>query len=369
MCASNKLRGVNLGNWLVLEKWMGNSPLATAQAMDDRDLIDELPQTQRFADLANHYHSFVSEADFAWLAHSGVRLLRIPIPYHLFGTKHHPPCVTPLDNAFRWAEKYGLHILIDLHTVPFSQNASDNGGFSGLCSWHRKPDSVAFVLSVLEAVAKRYADSAALWGIEPLNEPARAIILAANLLRYGKGHLNRMLSSRPIPHRFLKQFYTSCYERLRSLTNPGVRLVLHDQFDLSYWRNWAPADDDSVWIDTHQYLAFVDRSFKRFDLNEYLDKTERLSEAVADTARIRPVLVGEWCLANHAQELHHLNEDELRCWYRTFADAQLDAWDRGNGSCFWSYKVEGVDHDNWSLRYCVERGWIDCRHGIARQKA
>ena len=26
------VRGVNLGNWIVLEKWMGDSPLSAAQA-------------------------------------------------------------------------------------------------------------------------------------------------------------------------------------------------------------------------------------------------------------------------------------------------------------------------------------------------
>ena len=35
-----KIRGANLGNWLVLEKWMGASPLTSAASEDDRGLIE-----------------------------------------------------------------------------------------------------------------------------------------------------------------------------------------------------------------------------------------------------------------------------------------------------------------------------------------
>ena len=53
----------------------------------------------------------------------GMDAVRIPVPYFIFGDRApFVGCVKELDNAFNWAEKYGLKILIDLHTAPDSQN-------------------------------------------------------------------------------------------------------------------------------------------------------------------------------------------------------------------------------------------------------
>lgn len=94
------------------------------------------------------------------------------MPYFIFGDR--APfigCIDELDKAFNWAEKYGLTILIDLHTAPMSQNGFDNGGISGVCKWAQLPDEVEFVLSVLERLARRYGHRQALMGIEIINEP------------------------------------------------------------------------------------------------------------------------------------------------------------------------------------------------------
>ena len=76
------------------------------------------------------------------------------VPY-LCGDRPAPNgCVEYLDEAFDWAEKYGLQILIDLHTVPGSQNGYDNGGLTGVNG--AKSRGSEFALTVLERLAKRY---------------------------------------------------------------------------------------------------------------------------------------------------------------------------------------------------------------------
>ncbi len=59
-----------------------------------------------------------------------------------------------------------------------------------------------------------------------------------------------------------------------------------------------------------------------------------------------------------------MDADELRAFYRTLADAQLDAWDQGIGGCYWSYRVDDPTHRDWDLRTCVAQGWIDMAHGL-----
>lgn len=74
--------------------------------------------------------------------------VRIPVPYFIFGDREpFIGCIEELDKAFNWAEKYGLQILIDLHTAPGSQNGFDNGGESGVCIWSQDPDEVEFELT------------------------------------------------------------------------------------------------------------------------------------------------------------------------------------------------------------------------------
>ncbi len=46
--------------------------------------------------------------------------------------------------------------MIDLHTVPESQNGFDNGGLTGVCKWAQNTDLVEYTLNVLERLARRY---------------------------------------------------------------------------------------------------------------------------------------------------------------------------------------------------------------------
>ena len=69
------------------------------------------------------------------------------------------------------AERHRIAVLLDLHTVPNSQNGRDGGGLCGVCKWHRTPEHVNLALDVLEQLARRYRNHPNLWGIEVLNEP------------------------------------------------------------------------------------------------------------------------------------------------------------------------------------------------------
>ncbi len=353
------LRGVNLGNWLVLEKWMGDSPLSRATAEDDRALIDELGDAERAHALGEHYRTYVSEKDFAWMAQAGVELVRIPVPYHLFGSPHHVGCVEHLDRAFDWARTHGLRVLLDLHTVPLSQNGFDNGGYTGLCAWGRDPERRRATLDLLERMAARYAGDAALWGIEPMNEPVSLAVFVANVPKV-KHHPDRIVRSRPLSQRALKAFYQQFYERVRPVVGPGVKLVFHDRFSLRAWDDFDPGcGDDNVWMDTHQYVGFADGALASHDLGAYLALVGRMAREVKRASAYHGVLVGEWSLANHATYLEQCSEQAVRAWYRAYAHAQLSAWDVGGASCFWSLRVKGTGRANWSFESCVCNGWLD----------
>ena len=56
-------------------------------------------------------------------------------------------CIEELDKAFNWAEKYGLQILIDLHTAPGSQNGLTTAARAACASGSQDPDEVEFELT------------------------------------------------------------------------------------------------------------------------------------------------------------------------------------------------------------------------------
>jgi glucan 1,3-beta-glucosidase len=134
------IKGVNLGNWLVLEKWMGPQLFAGTGAEDETQLCRELDDVTKQELFRAHRSSFITERDFAYLAEHGFDMVRIPVPFFIFGGyEPYVGCIEYLDRALDWAETHDLQVLIDLHTVPDGQNGFDNGGICGVCKWHKNP--------------------------------------------------------------------------------------------------------------------------------------------------------------------------------------------------------------------------------------
>ena len=103
------IKGVNLGNWLVLEKWMSPALFEDTTAGDEYYLPTQLPPQVYEARIKVHRSEYISERDFACIKRMGMNAVRIPVPYFIFGDR--PPfigCVRELDKAFGWAEKYGI---------------------------------------------------------------------------------------------------------------------------------------------------------------------------------------------------------------------------------------------------------------------
>src|SRR5699024_8311734 len=167
-----KINGVNLGGWLVLEKWMTPNLFKGTSADDEYYLAHDLSPQEYYARLETHRSEFITESDFIYLRQLKINLVRIPVPYFIFGyCNHFIGAIEYLDKAFNWAKAYDIKVLIDLHTVPRSQNAFDNSGLSGVCTWAQNEEDVDFALNVLAKLAERYKDHEALWGIQVLNEP------------------------------------------------------------------------------------------------------------------------------------------------------------------------------------------------------
>lgn len=402
-----KIKGVNLGNWLVLEKWMLPEMFEGTGAEDEVWLNRKMNPAELKEKMKEHRDTFITEQDFAFIKEQGIWLLRIPVPYFIFGDR--PPfngCVEYLDKAFDWAEKYGLQILIDLHTVPGSQNGYDNGGLTGVCKWCKNPEEVEFALTVLERLAKRYGQREGLYGIEVLNEPISFLVYATAPSTGKAVDKEEAKGSGYVPLPFLENFYRNAYRRLRKILPENKTIVFHDGFRLRHWGKFFHKEHmKNVVLDTHIYI-FAMESFVPIHMpwvyQIYIKSQQRLIERIQKDV---PVVVGEWCICNKyaekavsqakseetaakekqekttsevklAEDISDksakvIEQDELRKKrYLEIAAMQLQAWESGAGWIYWSYQFkpnrkEPLDEkwkESWDFSRCVENGWIEFKN-------
>lgn len=236
-----KVKGVNLGNWLVLEKWMSPALFAGTTAEDEYYLPRQLSKEVYEARIKIHRSEYITERDFVTIKSMGMEAVRIPVPYFIFGDREpFIGCIEELDKAFNWAEAYGLQILIDLHTAPLGQNGFDNGGICGVCKWSKHPEEVEFVLSVLERLAERYGERKGLWGIEVINEPVTENMWETMKVpeRYPAVDPELAEGSGPVTLDFLRGFYKDAYDRIRKYMPEEKYVVIHDGFELKAWKGY-----------------------------------------------------------------------------------------------------------------------------------
>ena len=353
-----RVRGVNLGGWLVLEKWMKPSLFSGMQAKDETSWCVELGREEASRRLREHWDTWIMETDFAWIAEHGFNAVRIPVghwifgsasgyPYHdRYGADPHPYVdggIERLDRAFDWAEKHGLMVLVDLHCAPGCQNGFDNGGLEGVCDWWKRPEYIDFAILTLERLAERYGKRKALWGVETLNEP-----------------------NWEVPDWVLVDFNWRAYQAIRKHCPPeNGAVVIHDGFRDSrikdvFGGKMPHPEFQNVVLDAHRYQCFGPgpgqpdlRTFDhaaniRHAEGHIADEMRTLNETVYWT------VCGEWSLRTGGDRT-----DEER---QAFFDAQIKAFENCQGFFFWSYKTEWNPKESdshnvsWSLRTAVERG-------------
>jgi glucan 1,3-beta-glucosidase len=333
-----KLRGVNLGGWLVLEKWMTPSLFTGLKSQDEFGLSEELGAQEAADILRIHRDNFITEHDFKWIADRGLNAVRLPVGYWILGgSKPFIGGIEYVDRALDWAEQYGLKVLLDLHGAPGSQNGKDHSGRSGTIAWH-KEGNVERTLEALEELCKRYAGVPCLVGVELLNEPA---------WKLGKKRLTA--------------YYEQGYEIVRKHMGDETLVVFPDAFKPKRWKRVLHGEGfTNVVMDAHLYQVFS-RSDKRLSAFYHLGKAADRVKLIKKLQKVRPVIVGEWSAAlpelavKQMAAASHLSE-------RTYGDVQLMAQHDAFGWFYWSYKTEsgGV----WSFQDCVSRGILPAKYDI-----
>lgn len=352
---TQKVRGVNLGGWFVLEPWITPSMFDQGdKAVDEYTLTAALGKTEAYNRLSNHWNTWITAADFNKIAGAGMNHVRIPIGYWSIIPRDGEPYVQgaydKLGEALDWAQTAGLKVMIDLHGAAGSQNGFDNSGRYGPISW-TQGDTVEHTKNVLNKIRDDHASHPAVAAIELLNEPMGSALNMDTV----------------------RQFYMDGWGNLES---SNVAIVIHDAFQgATNWNSWG----SGMWnlmLDTHHYEIFDNGQVA-------MSPSEHVSTACAFGASLATnnkwTISGEWtgaqtdcakwlngygkgarydgtlsgstkigsCDGKYTGTVAGLSQDDKNN-IQHYIEAQLDGFEKAAGWIFWTWKTEGAPE--WDMQ-------------------
>ena len=334
---TEKLRGVNFGGWLVLEKWMTPSLFADLAAEDETSFCQELGENAE-ARLRQHWETFITAEDVQWLSDIGINAVRIPVAYWLFGdVEPYFGSIDILDNMMSELNQKNIKVILDLHAAPGCQNGQDHGGIKGICEWHQNPENIFQSLAFLERLAIHYQEYENLYAIELLNEPGWNV-----------------------PIEIVKEYYIQGYNRIRNHLSPErTAIIIQDGFRPYEWNNFMNEPDFSnVLLDTHLYQCF-NNDEQELDINGHVQKAviDRKHELEIIQNQLG-IIIGEWSLGLPPKAFVQPDEFIQNLSIMAYAAAQLISYESCQGWFFWSYKLEQGFGSGWDFRNSVEKGWL-----------
>ncbi|KAI0341792.1 glycoside hydrolase [Trametopsis cervina] len=342
-------QSVNLGSWFVHEDWMTPSLFACAadKQLSEVDIAHGWGSTDAArAVLEKHWDTFITDADFAYLASIGINTVRLPIGYWTLGPDF---CVnTPFEDVAdvyqnSWArvvrtinvaDSHGIGVLVDLHGAPGSQNGQQHSGISdGATNLFDHPDYINQTMNALTFLAAELTFVTNVVGIQLLNEP------------------------QSVPS--LESFYTQAISAMRTIYPNATNfpLYLHDGFDLERFSSFVSQRSDFVVQDHHSYFVYTPQDSSEPASQHTSDVEGDISGALqmASNRQRRNLVIDEFsCALTYDSLKGEDDQDEAR---RQFCTGQMEVYANATaGWAFWAYRKEECDDDpGWCFTSAVGR--------------
>ncbi|TMW66885.1 hypothetical protein Poli38472_012001 [Pythium oligandrum] len=352
-----KSRGVNLGGWLVTEKWMnagsdiwndvpaqysGGGEYVT---MKHGSNVDD--RRKRFT---KHHDTFIMENDIREIAEAGLNTVRVPVGYWITGAdpsdisnkgewKAYPQgTLAYVDRLIReWGVKHNVAVMISIHAAKGSQNGQDHSAPAepGKAYWSKYQENVDNTLYVAKFLADRYKDDAAFLGLCLLNEP-----------------------NADTSESVVNQYYQDAYKAIRDTGNDcilSIMPMLYKQTAENLNGFMEAPKYTNVWVEWHPYFLWGYEDVSADDLvnKSILQTFDAKIKKWVNRAGANKMFFGEWSLGNAGQ---YKNADSDG--YKKWTQAQMTVMNQASaGWTFWSWHIEGDDknYNAWSLRSVLHR--------------
>jgi aryl-phospho-beta-D-glucosidase BglC (GH1 family) len=333
------LRGVNLGNYLLIEPWLNGWISGTITAVNESDyytlrtvLEDRFGAAGAMTLLQTYRDSYLAGVDFDFLMRMGVSLIRLPIYYRDLQDDEGnliPEGFKDIDRVIEASADRGMVVLLDLHGAPGAQSVDC---WTGRCNFNKlfqgsEAEQNLFqtqTITLWMAIADRYKDNTTVMGYDLLNEPIGA--LAADSLP----SLDRLRS--------FWDFYDRLYDAVRAKDSRHI-VVMEAIWDLNTLPHPSQYGWENVVYQLHTYCSWCE------DQNpSYADRLKAHQEFVdGKVAMVRnyqdgcqyqvPILIGEF----NAYD----NQDTWSYYLEHFND-------QGWSWTLWTYKM-AIPNSAWGL--------------------
>lgn len=286
--------------------------------------------------MREHWRTFIVEADFKFIAQNGLNAVRIPVGWWIASDPNPPKpfvggSLQALDNAFLWAQKYGVKVIIDLHAAPGSQNPWEHSATrDGSQEWGLTQESIQRTVAVIDFLTARYAKSPSLLAVELLNEPLSPGVSLDTLSNYYKAGYD-----------VVRRHSSTAYVILSNRLGPANHTELIPL---------ASRLRKSV-IDVHYYNLFTSE-YSNLTVQQNIDyiQINRTAQLATLTSANGPlVFVGEWVAE---WEVSGATKED----YQRYAAAQLQVY--GRATFGWAYWTLKNVQNHWSLEWMINNGYI-----------
>ncbi|KAI3460008.1 hypothetical protein Pfo_016671 [Paulownia fortunei] len=286
--------------------------------------------------MKEHWNTFIVEEDFNFIKKNGLNAVRIPVGWWIASDPNPPKpyvggSLQALDNAFSWAEKYGIKVIVDLHAAPGSQNGWEHSSSrDGSQEWGQTDDNIQQTVDVIDFLAARYAKSPSLLAVELINEPLSPGVSVENVTKFYKAGYDAVRKHSPTAYVVLSNRLGPSEPReLFTLANGMTRSVI----DVHFYNLFSSIFND---LTVEQNIEYI-----------YNNRSAQLRELTTSNGPL--ILVGEWVaellIRNATKEDH-----------QRYGKAQLEVY--GRATFGWAYWTLRNVNNYWSLEWMIKNGYI-----------
>ncbi|KAJ1687177.1 hypothetical protein LUZ63_018567 [Rhynchospora breviuscula] len=322
--------------------WGNNDPSVFEMTLVGDQLTGEFQLTNGYGSsaasvLTNHWSAYITEDDFRSMANDKLTAVRIPVGWWIASDQNPPKpfvggSLQVLDNAFTWAEKYNLGVIVDLHAPSGgSQNGNDHSGTrDGTKDWGTTDVSIDQTVAVIDFLASRYAQRSGLLAIELINEPLAPGVTLDSLKKYYQAGYNAV-----------RKHTADAYVILSNRLGPA---------DPTELLQFSKGLNKAV-IDVHYYNLYTD-TFRDMTVQQNIDYVNNNRPKELSTVMVADgplVFVGEWTGEWYRTEASKQD-------YQKFVQAQLKVF--GRATFGWAYWIWKNVNNHWSLEWMINNGYI-----------
>ncbi len=347
------LHGVNIGGWMNMEHFI-NGYSGSESALKSL-MAHELGTDKAAFFFERMLDYFFTEDDVRFLHESGANVIRLPLNYRHFERDDAPNQYIEkgfqrLGQVLDWCEKWGVYVILDLHSVQGWQN----------CDWHCDNSSRITQFWGQKVFQDRFYE---LWKEIAFRYRDRAVVAAYNLI-------NEPLSNAPFG-RFLRddqyeadwdnlnRIYHEAVEAIRAVDRKHILMLEGDYYSVLF-EKMSPPDDSNVLYSSHNYIGVSTSQLDTYpvEVDGVFWNQDRIKEQFAATEAYHfcqkhqaPLLVGEFGFNNsHAS-------GKAGGQILAFADQMRTYNECGVHWTFWTYKDVG------------SMGWIQLDPGSEYMRA